>query len=132
MTKAPVIHPDWLAKLESFLRAGARLEDYIEAVHSMETKIMEALAKLEAEVAENSSVVESAITLIEGFSSRLKDAGVDPSKLEALASDLDATTAKLANAVAANTAAEEDIVEEEPVVDTPVPTPPPDEPVSSG
>lgn len=46
--------------------------------------------------------MQSAKTLIDGFAARLADAGVDPVKLEALRTDLDANSTALAEAVANN------------------------------
>lgn len=59
--------------------------------------------ELAQKIAANTTVIESAITLISGFKARLDAAGVDPSKLAALSAELDAEDQKLAAAVAANT-----------------------------
>lgn len=60
---------------------------------------------LTAEVARNTSVEQSALTLIQGLSQQLKDAGTDPAKLNALVTQLEQNDDALAAAVAANTAA---------------------------
>lgn len=76
---------------------------------------------IEAEVAENGSAIDSAITLLTDIKAKLDDAGTDPVKLKALSDALDANTNKLAAAVVANTPqAEEPPVEEPPVEEPPV------------
>jgi hypothetical protein len=67
------------------------------------------LDTLTAEVAQNTTVVGSAVALIQGFSARLQaaiDAGADPVALQALADELNNSNDALAAAVAANTPAE--------------------------
>lgn len=61
------------------------------------------LDKLTTEVSETKTVVASAVTLIEGLAQQIRDLKDDPVALEALATELDATTNALAAAVAANT-----------------------------
>src|SRR5574338_504984 len=71
----------------------------------------DALERLRTEVAENSSAVESALTLINGLSFRLREALMSEdmeSEISALADELDANNVKLATGVAENTAAAED------------------------
>lgn len=63
------------------------------------------ISALEAEVAEEVTIMASALALINGFAARLADAGVDPAKLDALKADLDSKGNDLAAAVAANTPA---------------------------
>lgn len=67
--------------------------------------IMADLTQLTADVAQNTSVIESARTLIAGMAQQLATAGTDPTKLAALQTQLETETAALANAVAANTPA---------------------------
>lgn len=62
-----------------------------------------AMDNIAREVAETKTVVESAIVLINGIADRIREAGVDAEKLEALSSELDGTAKTLADAVAANT-----------------------------
>lgn len=69
------------------------------------------IAGLEAEVAEEVTVMASAEVLINGFGDRLRDAGVDPAKLAKLQSDLDTSGNSLAAAVVANTPSAEPPVE---------------------
>ena len=66
---------------------------------------------LTAQVASNSAVLDSAVTLINGIADRITAAGVDPAKLTALTTELKAKDDVLAAAVTANT----------PVVATPAP-----------
>lgn len=69
-------------------------------------KMSEQLDKLTQEVAENKTVMESAVTLLNGLKTRLDEAGTDATKLAQLSADLDANTNALAAAVTANTPAE--------------------------
>ena len=69
---------------------------------------MSSIQDLQAAVAAQDTVIQSAITLIEGFNSRLQSAIAElPSNtaLETLASDVNAHASALADAVAANTPA---------------------------
>ena len=64
---------------------------------------MSALDDLTAQVAANTTVIGSALTLIKGFSAQLAAAGTDPAKLAALQASLKTSDDALAAAVAANT-----------------------------
>lgn len=66
---------------------------------------MSDLAALTAQVAQNTSVEQSAVTLIQGLASQLAAAGTDPVALSALQSQLNASATALAAAVTANTPA---------------------------
>lgn len=63
------------------------------------------LTALTAQVTANTTVIESALTLINGFAAQLAAAGTDPVALKALQDQLAAEDTKLADAVAANTPA---------------------------
>lgn len=63
------------------------------------------LDALTAQVHSNTSVVQSAVTLINGISARITAAGTDPAALAALTTELDSQDQALAAAVAANTPA---------------------------
>jgi hypothetical protein len=63
------------------------------------------LDRLTTEVSENTTVIESAITLIDGLRQAIIDAGADPVKLGELADKLDSQSNRLAAAVADNTPA---------------------------
>lgn len=60
---------------------------------------------LQAKVAEQTSVIESAVTLLNGLHAALIAAAGDPAAVTAIANSLAANTAALAAAVAANTPA---------------------------
>lgn len=66
---------------------------------------MQELDDLIAQVAANNSVVESAITVINGIADRIAAAGVDPTKLSALTASLRQEDEALAAAVVAQTPA---------------------------
>ena len=65
--------------------------------------IMTALTDLQAAVAAESTVVDSAITLLNGLKAALDAAGTDPVALAALSNEIGAKTAALAAAVSADT-----------------------------
>jgi hypothetical protein len=67
--------------------------------------IMSALDDLQAAVAAEDTVIDSAITLIKGIPGLIAAAGTDPAKLQALSADIMAKSQALASAVAANTPA---------------------------
>ena len=64
-----------------------------------------ALATLQAQVAQNTSVEASAVTLIEGLAAQIAAAGTDPTKLAALTTSLNTSATALAAAITANTPA---------------------------
>lgn len=66
----------------------------------------EEVDKLAQEVAENKTVMGSAVTLLQGLKQRLDNAGTDKAKLAELSADLDTNTNALAAAVTANTPVE--------------------------
>lgn len=59
--------------------------------------------RLETEVSENSSVIQSVVTLLASIADAIRDAASNQVKVEALATQLDAQTRALADAVAAST-----------------------------
>ncbi len=63
------------------------------------------LDALTAEVTHITTVAASAVTLIQGLSQMVKDAGTDPVKLKALTDQLDASDTALSDAITANTPA---------------------------
>jgi hypothetical protein len=65
--------------------------------------IMATLADLEAAVAAEDTVIDSAVTLLNGIPALIAAAGVDPAKLTALQTDIQAKTASLAAAVLVGT-----------------------------
>ena len=70
--------------------------------------VMSKLDELAGSVASATTVAASAVTLLQGLSQRIADAGADPVRLAALKADLDASTQALADAVVANTPAAAD------------------------
>lgn len=81
--------------------APATLTTILERIETMS----QALDDLTREVAETTTVVESAIVLIQGLRDQLAAAGTDPTKLAELAATLDAQQTALAAAIAAGTVA---------------------------
>lgn len=65
------------------------------------------MERLTEEVAQNTSVIQSALTLIRGFKAQLEAAQADQAKLAELAAQLDNSEQELAAAVAENTPADE-------------------------
>lgn len=74
---------------------------------------MNALSDLQASVAAEDTVIDSAVTLIKGIPALIAAAGTDPVALKALQDDIAAHATSLAAAVTANT----------PTPSTPTPTP---------
>lgn len=66
---------------------------------------MPALDDLTREVAENKTVIDSAVALIQGLAQQIRDAGTSGTALADLATKLDTQSTALAAAVAANTTA---------------------------
>jgi hypothetical protein len=84
-----------------------RLLQMVEAVLGKEfSRMSQALDDLATQVAANTSVEESAVTLINGLAAQLAAAGTDPAKLQSLQASLKASADDLAAAVAANTVAD--------------------------
>jgi hypothetical protein len=67
--------------------------------------IMSALTDLQAAVAAEDTVIQSAVTLINGIPALIAAAGTDPAALAALQTDITTQAAALAAAVTANTPA---------------------------
>lgn len=65
--------------------------------------INDAVDKVESEVTELTTVVDSAVALINGLSQQIRDTAGSAAKANALADALDAKANELAAAVAANT-----------------------------
>ena len=66
---------------------------------------MAALDDLTAQVAANTTVEASAVTLIQGLAAQLAAAGTDPAKLASLQASLKTSADSLAAAITANTPA---------------------------
>ena len=98
--------------LQSVMRRLDAIEDILRFVHHEMHTLIErvdimasALESLQAAVAAEDTVIDSAVTLIQGFAAALAAAGTDPAALAALKTDIDAKAQSLAAAVAANTPA---------------------------
>jgi hypothetical protein len=89
-------------KLDQILRRLAQIK---ELLHREGHVIMSALDDLTAQVTANTSLEQSAITLIQGLAAQLAAAGTDPAKLAALTTQLNSSSAALAAAITANTPA---------------------------
>jgi len=80
------------------------------------------LDRLTQEVQQNSSAVDSIITLVNGLAEQIRNSVNDPAALNQLADDLDAQQGRISAAVTANTPAPP--VEPEPPAEPEVPTTP--------
>jgi ATP/maltotriose-dependent transcriptional regulator MalT len=105
--------------LESIPRLLSRFEQKLDAVavtvSQTRSDIMANVADLRAQVAANTQVVQSALTLVQGLVAQLEAAKTDPVALDQVIADLKASDTALAAAVAANT----------PAAPAPEPTPAP-------
>lgn len=95
---------DLLTQLTTLL-AYLNLPAKLDRVLANQEKIMSLLSDVQADVAAEDTVIDSAITLLKGLKDALDAAGTDPVALAALKTDLEAKTSALAAAVAANTPA---------------------------
>lgn len=95
---------DWF--LEPIHARLDRLQVHLfQRLNYLEARTMTALTDLQAAVKAEDDVIQSAITLIQGFAAQLAAAGTDPVALAALQSDIKSHADALAAAVAANTPA---------------------------
>ena len=83
-----------------------RLLQMTEAILEKENGMSQALDDLATQVTANTTVEESAVTLIKGLAAQIAAAGTDPAKLQALQQSLKASADDLAAAIAANTVAD--------------------------
>lgn len=82
----------WLALIRNFL--------------TMESRIMSKLDDIKAAVEAETTVINSAVTLLQGLKAKLDEAianGLDPAEVQAISDEIGAHTQALADAVAANT-----------------------------
>jgi hypothetical protein len=89
------------------------ISNQLNSIETKEDKIMIDLTALEAEVTEQSTVIDSTITLLNGLSTKLteisaevKNNPIAQAKITELTTALDSRTKALADAVAANTPGE--------------------------
>ncbi len=87
------------------LRRLDAIENKVDLILDKQEMIMSALDDLQAAVAAEDTVIDSAIKLIDGIPALIAAAGVDPAKLAALQTDITTKSAALAAAVTANTPA---------------------------
>jgi hypothetical protein len=112
---------------ELLIRAAVLL--VVKEVRKTEARIMATLDDVIAKVADQSSVVASAASLIDGLQDKLEaalkevKAGADPEKLKAIVAALEADKGKLVEAMKENTVAE--LEPEVPVEPAPAPAPEP-------
>jgi hypothetical protein len=91
-------------------RDSAQLRRIEDLLITLGERILSALDSLKTNVANNTTVIQSAIVLIQGLKQKLDDAiaSGDPAQVQALSDELGAQDAALAQAVAANTPAAPD------------------------
>jgi hypothetical protein len=82
-----------------------RIETMLRTILNLEQKMSAELDALQAAVTNEDTVIDSAITLIQGLAAQIAANATDPAKLKALADDVNAKAQALAAAVAANTPA---------------------------
>jgi ABC-type transporter Mla subunit MlaD len=107
-------------KLEDLIILS-QLHTLIEGIDKMSLD----LSKLQTEVSENTSVMQSAMTLLDNLASEIRANAGNQTALNELADNLDANSNALADAVARNTTAQpaENLPVEEPVVEPVEPAP---------
>lgn len=95
-----------LAELKAMLQAlAAQQTAGFSQLAQKESDIMADLTALTAEVARNTEVDQSAITLLNGLAAQIETLKTDPAALQALADQLKGSSDQLAAAVVANTPA---------------------------
>ena len=107
------LDPDTWRRVFSFYREAAqpqldRIEAKLTAIATQQQELNMTFLELKAKVTEAVTVENSAVALITGIATQLKDAiaaGTDPTEIQAVADQLDAGTAALTAAVLANTPA---------------------------
>ena len=107
------LDPDTWRRVFSFCRDAAqpqldRIEAKLNAIAIQQQELNMTFLELKAKVTEAVTVENSAVALITGIATQLKDAiaaGTDPTEIQAVADQLDAGTAALTAAVLANTPA---------------------------
>ena len=90
-------------KLDAILIMQARVESLIAVLTLKQEQAMADLTALTAEVARNTEVDQSAITLLNGLAAQIEALKTDPVALQALADTMRGSSDALAAAVLANT-----------------------------
>jgi uncharacterized coiled-coil protein SlyX len=96
----------FVLKLEPDAEMAAVLADIVTRLDRIERKLMntdQAIAALTTKVAEQGTVIESAVTLITGLAAQLQAAKDDPQQIQAIIDQVEAQRSALAAAVLANT-----------------------------
>jgi hypothetical protein len=91
--------------IPGFAEALVLLTQAVDALGRKEDEAMALIDDLSQDVADEATVVASAVQLLNNLSSMLAAAGTDPAKLAALKTAIDANKQALADAVVANTPA---------------------------
>lgn len=79
--------------------------DILSAVHQTKDALMASMSDLQAAVAAEDTVVDSAITLLKGLAAQIAALQPNQAAIDALAADVTAKTAALSDAVVSNTPA---------------------------
>lgn len=80
------------------------IRSQLAAIRQQEVQELATLADLKAKVEQEDTVIDSAVTLIQGLAQQVKDLTPDQAAIDALAADIDAKSQALADAITANTA----------------------------
>lgn len=91
---------------DSLTLTATNLEQAMQIINPIGDKLNKmaiSVDDLVTKVTAQGTVIDSAVTLIQGLSQQIKDAGTDPVKLQAISDALDSQDKKLADAVVANT-----------------------------
>lgn len=96
-----------IGRLDTIIRLLTIQQSETQVAISKENKLMATLQDVQNAVANQSSVEDSVITLLNGINQQLKDAMAknDPAALDAVVASITANTTKLSEAVSANTQA---------------------------
>jgi len=100
-----VLISDGLIDFSSLINQLGRIESKIDTLTTKENKEMALIDDLQATVAQQTTVIGSVVTLVQGLKAALDAAGTDPVKLQAIKDALDANDTTLANLVVQNTPA---------------------------
>jgi len=99
------------SELDKFETRLKNMNDILYSIKKGEIYMSVQLDKLTAEVEEIGTVVDSAVELITNLATQILNLKDDPAALEALAAELDAKAAVLAEAISVNTVAEDEVDE---------------------
>jgi hypothetical protein len=92
-------------RLERIERGQAELFRLFQSLYRLETTMSAELDALTQQVAQNTDLEQSAVTLIQGLADQINASKDDPAKLTQLTSDLKARADALAAAITTNTPA---------------------------